>query len=180
MENNKTISMEIPSNIIKKISAKHYKNLGFQIINLDNGFYKVTLPVNWEIVFDYKNQRRFLTDGAKNNRGVYIGGVKPELKLYTRLGIGIVPSEHYFNHDCVCITDSISPFKRVIGSVDPYESKSIYFTRKFQQEGEDYLDKFYPDWRNPVAYWEVEDLEQIRSQNTMIGKVKKQILDIVR
>ena len=153
-----------------------YEQMGIRIMsNLDKLFYSVELPEGWKIketnsplwnvVLDEKNRERIAVYCSKNQ----YTGTKTYSELVCRYSYLVCPFDDYksdisqdernvmawylYFTDCGEKIMKLQTMTAGLGcEFNLGESHLIPTT--LNELGTDFLDKNYPDWRNPLTYWD--------------------------
>lgn len=130
-----------------------FQELGFTFDSSNQKNYHVVLPEGWStipgqnssMILDEKNRRRGLS-----SEGFF--SVKNDVKLLTRYRVESKRlANDKFSPILVYVCDFDGNRIKDIGLCGTYHSEDY---NRLVNQAENYLDEFFPNWRNPSMYWD--------------------------
>ena len=153
----------------------HYEkyNKHFVVVNLPEGFYI------GESFLSGRFKNRVIYDAEGNNRGLFLVRCdKMDVanlvmnKKFKIMSICTKTGEFKFERICFGNEDNIL-FEEGIVATNVRDHSELYVLSKLaklREDCEEHADLLYPDWRNPLAYWD-EEPEKTKPQT--LARIKE-------
>ncbi len=144
--------------MIDKTSRKILENAGVKFGNLvegDASFRNVELPIGWKKVpTDDPKISELVDDEGRRRAGIYLDGRYGFVHVGTRFRVKFDYSRLATEDVVVC---SVTDGKRALFTTEPVVVAGYAETASAQtkatKDAEDWLKKYFPEWRDPQAYW---------------------------